>query len=363
LTLAGAALVGAAAVGFAWLFVGGSSSNELAQSLGQAPGIPPPDYAYLDNARVALYLGQLQGGLARSEQLSEQLTQGRNAGLSAGGVSVGGSAGSSASRERVVTPTATARFYQLLDLLDRDGYLHTINEAGTPAEIRRAFSAIPEGSFVKLTGCTLRLPSYIRLEQISRASHGVDSFAMLFTAEQGGPTSAAGSAQVTLANGKTETVPKKVEEALLNAGRLRAAASTGLGTAGGPVEQQLGRAIKTLDKTVGADPRVPLSSCDGTIDYQPRGVDLLFPIRLSNLSSEESLIAGPVTLVGKLVRAVRNPGQEYVDDASFATFAGPTLTIADVAESDSPRTLYDELDSDAVVLAPGAVILPIAIYK
>jgi hypothetical protein len=39
------------------------------------------------------------------------------------------------------------------------------------------------------------------------------------------------------------------------------------------------------------------------------------------------------------------------------------LTIADVAESDIPRTLYDELDSDAVVLAPGAVILPVAIYK
>ena len=71
-----------------------------------------------------------------------------------------------------------------------------------------------------------------------------------------------------------------------------------------------------------------------------------------------------MTLVGKLVRAVRKPGQEYVDDASFATFAGPTLTIADVAESDSrPTTLYDELDSDAVVLAPGAVILPVAIYK
>src|SRR5688572_28742246 len=103
----------------------------------------------------------------------------------------------------------------------------------------------------------------------------------------------------------------QVATALLNAGLLRATASTGLGTVAGKVEQQLGRAIKTLDKTAGADPRVPLSSCDGTIDYQPRGVDLLFPIRLSNLSSEQSLIAGPVTLVGKLVRTVRKPGQEY----------------------------------------------------
>jgi hypothetical protein len=358
--------VGAAVVGFAWLFLGNEDNSGVSSSLaslGQAPGIAPPDYAYLDNARVALYLGQLQGGTAQTEKLTQQLTQGRSAGVAAGGLSLGGSTGSSSQAERVVTPTATARFYQLLDLLGKDGYLHTVNEAGTPAEIRRAFSGIPEGSFVKLTGCTLRLPSYIRLVQISRASHGVDSFAMLFTAEQGGPTTGAGSAQVKLANGKTATVPIQVEEALSNAGRIQAASSTGLGTVAGPVEQQLRRAIKTLDKTVGANPRVPLSSCDGTIDYQPRGVDLLFPIRLSNLSSEESLIAGPVTLVGKLVRAVRNPGQEYVDDASFATFAEPTSTIADVAESDSSRTLYDELSSDAVVLAPGAVILPVAIYK
>ena len=35
-------------------------------------------------------------------------------------------------------PTATARFYQLLDLPGKDGYLHMVNEAGAPAEIRTA---------------------------------------------------------------------------------------------------------------------------------------------------------------------------------------------------------------------------------
>ena len=172
--------MGAAAVGFAWLFVGGSSSNDLAQSLGQAPGIPPPDYAYLDNARVALYLGQLQGGLARSEQLSEQLTQGRNAGLSAGGVSVGGSAGSSASRERVVTPTATARFYQLLDLLDRDGYLHRIDASASPKMLVREFAQVPEGTFVQLRRCRLRIPSYIQLAQLNFGSSGYFSASMAY---------------------------------------------------------------------------------------------------------------------------------------------------------------------------------------
>jgi hypothetical protein len=68
-----------------------------------------------------------------------------------------------------------------------------------------------------------------------------------------------------------------------------------------------------------------------------------------------------VTLVGKLVRAVREPGQEYVDDASFATFSGPAGTLDSIQAGGTQ--FYSELDADAVVLAPGAVILPIASYK
>ncbi len=356
--------MGAAVVGFAWLFLGNDGNSGVSSSLaslGQAPGIAPPDYAYLDNARVALYLGQLQGGIAKSEKLTQQLTQGRSAGVAAGGLSLGGSRGSSSQAERVVTPTATARFYQLLDLLGRDGYLHTVNEAGSPAEIRQAFASVPEGSFVKLTGCTLRLPSYIRLEQILRASNGLDAISMLQTAEQSGPTSGAGTAgigsiQGTLKNGKSVQLSSVlVAQALRNAGRIKGIGLTDSGTFVGEdkVENKLARAIKRFGNSIPTNPRVPLSSCDGKADLHPRGVDLLFPIRLADLSSEQSLLAGPVTLVGKLVRAVRKPGEEYFDDASVATFGGPVDRVG----------LGDELTSDAVVLAPGAVILPVAIYK
>lgn len=361
LLIGAGALVGAAAVGVAWLLIGThstSSAQSSLDSLGQAPGIAPPDYAYLDNASVALYLGQLQGGIAKSEQLTQQLTQGRSAGVTAGGLALGGSIGSSSQAERVVTPTATARFYQLLDLLGRDGYLHTVNEAGTPAEIEQAFAAIPEGSFVKLTGCTLRLPSYIRLKQILRASHGLDAISMLQTAEQSGSTIGTGVGHTygLLKDGKSvELSSPQVAQALRSAGRIKGIGLTdnGVFVGEGKVDRELGVAIKKFDKTIAANPRVPLSSCDGNVDLRPRGVDLLFPIRLANLSSEESLLAGPVTLVGKLVRAVRKPGQEYVDDASLATFSAPVDAL----------DMTEELTSDAVVLAPGAVILPIAIYK
>lgn len=163
--------MGAAIVGLAWLFLGtGSSSGVSASlaSLGQAPGIAPPDYAYLDTAQVALYLGQLEGGISTSEQLTQQLTQGRNAGLSAGGLSLGGSTGSQSTAERVVSPTATARFYQLLDLLGRDGYLHTINEASSAAKLEQAFSRVRQGSFVELQNCKLKVPSFVALGAFAR---------------------------------------------------------------------------------------------------------------------------------------------------------------------------------------------------
>jgi hypothetical protein len=354
LLLAAGALVGAALVGLAWLFLGNHGNSSVQgslASLGQAPGIAPPDYAYLDNARVALYLGQMQGGIAKSEQLTQQLTQGRNAGVSAGGLSLGGSTGSSSQAERVVTPTATARFYQLLDLLGRDGYLHTINEAGSPAAIRQEFDGIAEGSFVKLTGCKLRLPSYVQLEQISRSTKGTESpLDMYFAATGSGFSTGEDTSGDEIEAARSMADPHHV--GLPSAERNFAPF----------ILRPLGPAIRSLDKTVGQNPRVPLSTCDGRTDYRPRGIDLLVPIRLANLSSEPGLLAGPVTVVGKLIRAVRSDGQEYADEPSFATFAGPVKKIDKIQLSDD-KTLGDELTADAVVLAPGAVILPVAIYK
>jgi hypothetical protein len=350
---AAAVLVVAAVVGVAWLFAGNERDSGVSSSLaslGQAPGIAPPAYAYLDTASVALYLGQLEGGIARSEQLTQQLTRGRTAGLAAGGLTLGGQTGSSSQAERVVTPTATARFYQLLDLLSRDGYLHTVDAAASPARVKRAFAAIPEGAFVRLTGCTLRLPGYVRLEQVSRASKGTES-----------PLSAVLTAMQSATSSGGDNSYDEVTQALAAAGRVKAVVGSASFAIPARAEQRLRRAIAAFDRAVGSNPRVPLSTCDGRTDFSPHGIDFLFPIRLANLSSEASLLAGPVTLVGKLVRAVRKPGHEYVDDASFATYAGPVRTVDGVRAAGTD--FYKELDADAVVLAPGAVILPIAIYK
>ena len=61
-------------------------------------------------------------------------------------------------------------------------------------------------------------------------------------------------------------------------------------------------------------------------------------MQLALLSGEQSLLAGPVTVVGKVVRPVRKPGQEYIDDASLATFSGPTRRIDAVGlQGDGPE--------------------------
>jgi hypothetical protein len=69
--------------------VGGLSVPTFAGST--APSLPPADtppleYVYLDSLRVAAYLGQVEDGLATSEQRTEQLTRSVNASISAGTV-------------------------------------------------------------------------------------------------------------------------------------------------------------------------------------------------------------------------------------------------------------------------------------
>jgi hypothetical protein len=327
----GSALAGAGLLALVLLLFDGGSvpGGEAAQAI---RGVPPPDYAYLDNARVVLYLGQLQGGLAKSAQLSEQL---------------GGTAGRSSSLERVVTPTATARFYELLRLLGKYEYLTTIDAAAAPRQLVRSFEPVREGSFVMLRHCSLQLPNYVQLGKLAFGSSGYRSASNAYQGA-GGRTALA---QDALAEAWNQAHPHRL--------KLGSAISEGLPSE----ERRLARAIGGLAKVVARNPRVPVSTCDAAADLRPHGVDLLFPIRLAALSSEPTLLAGPVTVVGKFVRKVRE-GQEYVDEPSLGTFAPTLANVDEAAGADSEqRGLVTQLDADATVLAPGAVILPIAIYK
>jgi hypothetical protein len=112
-------------------------------------------------------------------------------------------------------------------------------------------------------------------------------------------------------------------------------------------------------RLVGLNPRIPVSLRS---EHSPA---LLFVGRYASLADESSLFFGEVTVLGKVVRLVPS-GALYRDNEALATY-GPALASAPVEilrklgirRSSLARNLLE----DVTVSAPGAVIIPIAVYK
>ena len=333
-------------VGLVWLYLGRGDAGALEQD----PGIPPPEYAYLDNLRVLNYLGQIEGGLSKSETRTRKVADTRSGGVAAGGVELGGSSSNELSVEETVTPTETALFYRLLDRLDDKGYLRELSASSGSAAFTKALGGVPEGSFVRIAGCKLRVPTYVQMNEIISDSRRTIS------AERAWLTAVYGTDE--------ERMATKIAEAEASGAK----AMTGLGTyALSPADaRRLKRAATRFDAAIGANPPVPLASCTGKPLETRQKPDLLFPVALDALTKERSLLAGPVTIVGKVVRQVRLPSDVYVDRKAVAAYADAAFAMDEALGSfqgeDTP-TLGDELSADVTVSPPGAVILPIAIYK
>ena len=335
-----------AAIALAWFVLGGGAPSV---ALEDDPGIPPPEYVYLDNARVLAYLSQIEGGLSASEKRTRRVSATRNAGASAGGVEAGGSAESESFVEATVTPTATTSFYRLLDRLGDKGYLAELDASDPPAAFARELGAAAEGSFVRITNCRLRLPTYVQMEQVIDETPGpITAVAAAITAQRG-------TEEEYIAQQRAQV------EAEIDAGKTPSG-RVGFGRVafGGAEERRLTRAAERFAAAIPPTARVPLSTCAGRVLPRPRP-DLLFPVTLDGLTDERSLMAGPVTLVGKVVRQVRKPEETYVDRKALAAYSQPVQAIDEALESEEP--MHDELSSDVAVLPRGAVILPVAIYK
>jgi len=332
-------------IAVAWFVLGGDPPSV---ALEDDPGIPPPEYVYLDNARVLAYLSQIEGGLSQSEKRTRKVSATRNAGASAGGVEAGGSAASESFVEATVTPTATTSFYRLLDRLGDKGYLTELDASAPPAVFARELGAAAEGSFVRITNCRLRLPTYVQTEQVIDETPGpITAFEAALTAKRG-------TEQEFLAKEAARV------KAALDAGKAVSTTGTGTYAFTAADERRLTLAAKRFAAAIPPTARVPLSTCAGRVLQRPRP-DLLFPVTLDGLTDERSLLAGPVTVVGKVVRQVRKPEDSYVDRKALAAYSQPVGAIDDALESEEPMS--DELSDDVAVLPPGAVILPLAIYK
>jgi hypothetical protein len=331
-------------VGLVWLYLERGDAGALEQD----PGIPPPEYAYLDNPRVRVYLGQIEGGLTSSEKRTRSVTDARTGGVAAGGVELGGSKSSAQSVEETVTPTDTALFYRLLDRLDDKGYLHELNASSPPTTFAKALGVVPEGFFVRIAGCKLRVPTYVQMNEIISDSRRAIS------ADRAWLTAVYGTDE--------ERMATKIAEAEARGDK----AMTGLGIYALPPgeEHRLTQAAKKFDAAIGANPPVPLASCTGKQLERRQKPDLLFPVALDALTKERSLLAGPVTIVGKLVRQVRRPGDVYVDRKAVAAYSDAVLELDEALTNfQGDSSLGGELSADVAVSPPGAVILPVAIYK
>lgn len=283
----------------------------------------PEEYLYLDDERVDAYLGQLRGGLSPTEQRSLSLTKKIDARLGVEPVvQVGGNLERTESIERTVFLRAADRFFQLESELEAR-YTHVDDvglefmsiEAPTNAcpeieELKR----IKEGQILRILGANLRVPTYaLALAKVAHA----DQF-------------------------QTDYQKKVSSQRLARLAR----------------EGQ--RGLKRFVKSLGADPQLPFW-------IQPRkGCEVFMPARYSKVNDAPSMLTGPVTIVGKVVRRLTQREQKYFDVDTAVRWERALSKSAPGVK----RTLglngggiRQMVTSSATVHYPGLVLLPLAIYK
>jgi len=285
----------------------------------------PGEYLYLDDERVDAYLGQLRGGLSPTEQRSISLTESRDAQLGLEQVvQIGGNVERKEVIERTVSSGAADRFYVLESELearfteadDVGLRFKSVLAPGEGCEEIARLETIKEGQILRILGANLRVPTYaLALAKIAHA----DQF---------------------LAPGQAE-VPRQ---------RLTQLAR----------DSQPG--LKRLVDSLGPDPQLPLR-----LQIKARGgCQVFMPARYSKVIDAPSMLTGPVTIVGKVVRRLTRKESTYFDVDTAVRYERALRRSAPGVR----RMLgLDEVgvrnvvNSSATVHYPGLVLLPLAMYK
>lgn len=289
----------------------------------------PAEYVYLDTARVDAYLGQLQNGLAKSEQQSLTHTGSANASVAAGSaLSLGSSVTDTQSTERIVKPDDGDRLYKLLEDLHRQfpDRIHAI-DLRTDSNASSDIENVPKSHFIELRNARLAIPEYAL--PVPSLSLGVQR---VLQPEK--PVSSTAVAAIIAA------YPDEVREYL---------------------------------KSFGANAAFPLR-----IVRQGAGSDaIVVPVLLSGLLSNPSLTAGDVTILGVVVRQIPKTdsarGPYDIQDPSY--FDASSAVATERALTKIPRHLAHLLrlprtnrgitsliDETELVEGPATIVLPIAIY-
>lgn len=347
-------VVAAVGFGIGWLVLGRGAGGESPQRF--RARLPPVEFLYLDGARIANYLAQLEGGQRGAERRITKETTGVNGEAGATGFKIGASSQLEDSAESTVTQTAASEFELMLRDLRADPLagvsVHQV-DLSKPADLNR----IHEGWLVRFATSDLLSPGYIRPYVVVRQSA---TLAALF------PRGSA-SNEVTVQRAADQ---KKRAEAFA--------------------------------KEIGPNPRITFAVAPS------EKLKILLPMQYKDLTSERSLLekgpdeftGGRLVVVGKVIRVFppsdvpcRSPKQpcttplepDYTDFATREIWRHPlegasnyliehvshTCGFTHVGGAVS-ETLYKgggrgcylhKLKEQTQLYPPGAVILPIAVYK
>jgi hypothetical protein len=284
----------------------------------------PGEYLYLDEERVDAYLGQLQGGLSATERQSVSRTEDRNATVGVDPVQIGASVQRKEVTERTVSSQAADRFFELESELEsrfadaNSPYVRFMQMEAAKnacAEIKRLVN-IKEGQILRITGANLRVPTYaLALAKVAHA----DQFL----------------------HPQQDPVPSE---------RLTRLA----------LESQPG--LKRFVDRLGADPLLPFRL---KIRRRPH-CEVFMPARYLAVNDAPSLLTGPVTIVGKVVRRLTKKEKTYFDVDTAVRYE---RALEDSGRG-VKRTLglhelgvREVVNNSATIRYPGLVLLPLAIYK
>jgi hypothetical protein len=330
------------AIGLPIVFDGDDAPDPALQPAKQAaPDTAPAEFAYLDSARVLAYLGQIEGGLAATQERTLSRKTATKASLTAKEI-----ASAEVSSEQLrgssetVTLTEADRFYTLLRILNKKQDAHAfsplvtvdslLTRNNTVETVRQALSRMDEGDFVRIKNAHLFIPPYAAI--LPRAK-----FASYYL---GGDL-------------------KEPRVALY-----------------APVSRPFQRAVRKYRMSLRKDARIPLVV--PTLDAQRKAqqvVTFLLPARYGSLSQEASLLGNELTIVGKVVyKDPRLPGEvpaedpskgSYLDRETLTRFA-PALERADgmvLERLELTRSrIVEQVRKSLTINAPVAVVIPVAVY-
>jgi hypothetical protein len=351
----------AIAVAFVELLGSGRGSGDSSFE----PRIPAVEFLYLDGERVLEYLAEVEGGEVGSVKRISQEIRKVEAGVSQGPFDVGASAQHVNSAESTVIRTKSSALGLLIAKLE-DSERDYVNYHDVKLNRAQDVRNIREGMLVKFVTHSLLSPGYIRPYVVVRQS-------------------------ATLA-------------ALFPRG------SDGEGDAGRAAEQQ--QRAEFFARQVGPDPRLTFAVSPPPLDGASKRLKILLPMSYRGLTEERSLLekgpdeftGGRLVVFGKVIRLFKHrvhckedlcfgrAAPEYTDYATRETWRHPLegasnyliehvshsclahrseaekrkfqrLRVGAVPRLEGRTCFLRKLKRQTELHAPGAVILPIAIWK